>query len=173
VSGLVQAPQFRVAPHPFETWPQLTPGSHVVDVQPHVFDVPPPPQVLGAVHVPQSRVPPHPSGIPPHVAPWALQVVGVHGVVQTPLNFLPGGETFTHSLLQQDWLVAQAWLFGLHGPACAKLATAITASAVVSRIRRSAVYVMSSSEGTEARRCTRRQSSGNACGLARHLARMA
>jgi len=97
----------------------------------------------------------------------------VHGVGQTPLNLLPGGKAFTHSLLQQDWLVAQAWLFGLQGPACAKLATAVTASAVVSRIRRSAVYVMSSSEGTGARRCTRTQSSGNACVLARHLARTA
>jgi hypothetical protein len=44
---------------------------------PHLYGVPPPPQVAGAVHVPQLMTLPQPSPIEPHSAPNAAQVVGV------------------------------------------------------------------------------------------------
>jgi hypothetical protein len=50
--------------------PQLKPCCmHVCGVQggiPHMFIVPPPPQVSGAVHEPQSWMWPQPSGAMPH-----------------------------------------------------------------------------------------------------------
>jgi hypothetical protein len=57
----------RFAPQPSATVPHLLP--HVFGVQPHLFAVPPPPQVIGAVQVPQLTEPPHPSGRVPHSAP--------------------------------------------------------------------------------------------------------
>jgi hypothetical protein len=58
----VQAPQFRVMPHPSGHVPHVLPRlAHVAAVQPQTLAVPPPPQVWGAVQPPQSRVVQHPS----------------------------------------------------------------------------------------------------------------
>ncbi len=52
--GLEHDPQAIVPPHPSAMLPQFFPwAEHVVGVQPHTWDTPPPPHVCGAVHEPQ------------------------------------------------------------------------------------------------------------------------
>jgi hypothetical protein len=51
-------------------------SEHVIGVQPHFFEMPPPPQVAGSMHSPQWIMPPHPSGAVPQLAPKSSQVMG-------------------------------------------------------------------------------------------------
>ena len=53
---------------------------------PHLYAMPPPPQLCGLWQVPQSMVPPQPLGMVPQVAPIAPQLVGV----QLPPPHTPG-----------------------------------------------------------------------------------
>jgi hypothetical protein len=65
-------------PHPSGMVPHSAPISEqVIEVHPHFFETPPPPQVAGASHWPQWMVPPHPSGALPQLAPRSAQVIGV------------------------------------------------------------------------------------------------
>jgi hypothetical protein len=64
-------------PQPSEIIPHWAPISEqVTGVQPHFFEMPPPPQVAGSWHMPQWIVPPQPSGAAPQLAPKSSHVMG-------------------------------------------------------------------------------------------------
>jgi hypothetical protein len=68
--------------------PHSAPRSgQVSGVQPHVFEVAPPPHVSGGVQRPHCTVPPHPSEISPQLAPRSAQARGEQG--SSPHLFRP------------------------------------------------------------------------------------
>jgi hypothetical protein len=80
--GDEHVPHAWVPPQPSAAEPQLLPEQAVafgVGVQPHTFEVPPPPQVCGEVHVPQAWVPPQPFETESHLPAQAVAFgLGTH-----------------------------------------------------------------------------------------------
>src|SRR5688572_8523782 len=72
-------------------------AGQVHGVQPHFFEIDPPPHVSGGTQWPQCTVPPHPSETSPQLAPSSAQVLGEQG--STPHLLRPPPP---HTPIRQD-----------------------------------------------------------------------